>query len=321
MDEPSEAPPNAIRMQKHYDVTWLDVENPNPEVFEQLKNDYQLHEVHLKESIQKVQHTQIEREENYLFFVLHTPIYNQQINKIIITQIGVFLGKDYVITIRSAKSPAVTALYEHCAEHPEQTKDYFAQGASYLLYAIVNEVLIDISLMTDAVDNELDAIEDSVFDNDGSDALIISRVRQKIVKLRRVIGPKRLVLQDLADQMTSFAGDANTKYYSNNVKTVAKMWEGIEEAKETIEIYKDADFTTSTEQTNRTLAVLTLIFTFTIPVTVLGTMYGMNVPLPGGNEAGSWTFLGPYTTVLMIFSFSALTAIGMFMYFRSKRWI
>lgn len=321
MDEPTAPQPNTIQTQKHYDVTWLDVESPSPEVFEQLEREYQLHAVHLKESIQKVQHNQIEREDNYLFFVLHTPVYNQHINKIIITQIGVFLGKDYVITVRTGQSPAITGLFEYCLQHPDQTKDYFEQGSSYLLYAIINEALNDIAVMTDAVESELDAIEDSVFDNDGSDALIISRVRQKIVKLRRVIGPKRLVLQDLAEQMNSFAGDANAKYYSNNVKTVNRLWEVIEEAKETIEIYKDADFTTSTEQTNRTLAVLTLIFTFTIPITVLGTMYGMNVPLPGGIEAGAWTLLGPYTTVILIFSFSALTAIGMFMYFRQKRWI
>jgi len=94
----------------------------------------------------------------------------------------------------------------------------------------------------------------------------------------------------------------------------------IEECKETIEVYKDADFTTSTAQTNRTLAVLTLVFTFTIPITVLGTLYGMNIDLPGGIETGAWDLFGPYTTLGIIVASSMLFALAMFLYFKRKRW-
>lgn len=94
----------------------------------------------------------------------------------------------------------------------------------------------------------------------------------------------------------------------------------IGEAQETIEIFKDADFTTSTEQTNRILAILTLVFTFTIPITVLGTLYGMNVPLPGGLSSGVWTFLGPFTTLGVIVTVAVLSAVAMYAYFHKKRW-
>jgi magnesium transporter len=110
------------------------------------------------------------------------------------------------------------------------------------------------------------------------------------------------------------------KYYANNAKLAHKLSEVIDEAQETIEIFKDADFTTSTEQTNEILAILTLVFTFTIPVTVLATLYGMNVPLPGGTEFGSWSFLGTYTSAILIFVISMLLAFGMFLYFKTKRW-
>ena len=98
------------------------------------------------------------------------------------------------------------------------------------------------------------------------------------------------------------------------------MWEVIDEAKETVEIYKDADFTISSEQTNRILMVLTLIFTFTIPITVLGSLYGTNVPLPGGIEVGAWTFLGTYTTFILLVAVSVLLAVGMYIYFKKKKW-
>ena len=62
------------------------------------------------------------------------------------------------------------------------------------------------------------------------------------------------------------------------------MIEVLEESKETIEIFKDTDFMLSTEKSNKILAVLTILFTLSIPVTVVAAIYGMNVNLPGGSR-------------------------------------
>jgi magnesium transporter len=177
-----------------------------------------------------------------------------------------------------------------------------------------------ISDMVDDVNNELDEIEDLVFDTRDSDSQRIGKLRQQIVRLARVIGPKKLILRDLTEQIDSFTGKNMSKYYATNTKLVSKLWEEIDEAKETVEVYKDADFTASTEQTNLTLAVLTLIFTFTIPVTVFASLYGMNVLLPGGIETGSWTFLGRYTMFGIVLAVSVSCALGMYIYFRRKKW-
>jgi magnesium transporter len=153
-----------------------------------------------------------------------------------------------------------------------------------------------------------------------TDTQEIAKVRQKIVRLMRLIGPKRVLLRDLSEQISGFAGHDMSKIYSTNTKAANRLWEVIEEAKETVEIYKDADFTANTERTNETLAVLTIIFTLTIPVTVVGTIYGMNIKLPGGLVAGSWTFLGEYTSLIVLFSFSALLALMMYIYFKTRKW-
>jgi magnesium transporter len=313
--------PAAANLQtiKSNGVTWVDIDNPTAVMLAQLEKDFHLHPVHLAESVQKVQHTQVEHEEQYLFFVLHVPVTTRPADKILVNQIGVFLGKDFLITIRSGTAPAVTDLFARC-QQPDKQEEYFKEGAGQLLYRLISELLDDISIITDGVVGELDTIEDLVFDNDASDAQRIGKVRQKIVRLRRVIGPKRQVLENLTDQIDAFTGQSLSRYYSNNTKTVNRLWEVIEEAKETVEIYKDADFTTSTEQTNQILAVLTIIFTLTIPITVVGTLYGMNIPLPGGNQVGAWIFWGKYTTLGILIGLSSLVALSMYFHFRRKKW-
>lgn len=300
-------------------VTWVDVHDPDEATLEDLRHKYGLHPIHLQESTQPIQHNQVERGRGYLFFVLHCPIYHAASGKIAFGQLGIFLGKDYVVTMHNKEDASLTSFYR-ASENPEVGKKCFERGAAYLLYLIIGNLLEELSAMTYRVVNELDDLEDAVFDDHGSDAEEIGKVRQKIVRLMRIIGPKRTILSDLAEQIEPFAGADVAKYYSNNLKTVNKLWEVIDEAKETVEIYKDADFTISSEQTNRILMVLTLIFTFTIPVTVLGALYGTNVLIPGGLEAGSWTFFGPYTTFILLVGSSVLVAVSMYVYFKKKKW-
>ncbi|HXR50337.1 MAG TPA: magnesium transporter CorA family protein [Verrucomicrobiae bacterium] len=301
-------------------VAWIDVQDPDDETLEDLKQKYSLHPIHLQESTQAVQHNQVERGKGYLFFVIHFPVYHAAASKITFGQLGIFLGKDYVVTIRNKEDAVLEAFYRAVAD-PEIGKTHFGRGAAYLLYLILDKLLGELATFTYKVVNELDDLEDDVFDSNGSDAQEIGKMRQKIVRLMQLISPKRAIMGDLTEQVGSFAGHDVAKYYSNEAKTVNKLWEVINEAKETVEIYKDADFTISTEQTNQILTVLTLIFTFTIPVTVFGALYGMNVLLPGGIEAGSWTFFGRYTMFAIVVALSVLSAIGMYIYFKKRRWI
>ncbi|MFI5275587.1 MAG: magnesium transporter CorA family protein [Candidatus Saccharimonadales bacterium] len=308
-----------VKILEHEHVTWVDVQNPSKEVLSELEQKYQLHPIHLLESTQKIQHNEVDSEKEYLFFVMHYPVASGQADELIFGQVGIFLGKNFLITIRNAASASIVNLYEEY-QHADHARQYFKHGAGYILYVLIGRLLNEISMMTDVVNTELDEVEDLVFGNSKSDALRIGELRQKIVKLTRIIGPKRLLLEDLADQINSFTHKDLAKYYANNTKAANRLWEVIQEAKETVEIYKDADFTTSTEQTNQILAVLTILFTLTIPITVIASVYGMNVNLPGGIMLVPWKFLGTYTTLIVLVALSLLLAFSMFLYLRVKKW-
>lgn len=122
----------------------------------------------------------------------------------------------------------------------------------------------------------------------------VTLLRRKIADLRRIVFPMRRVLAELAREVNRFSNTDLTKYFSDIQDHVEKLWETLEACKETIEIYKDTHFMLSTEKSNKILAILT------IPYTVIGTIYGMNINLPGGIETGAWAFLGPYTTLIIL---------------------
>jgi magnesium transporter len=118
-----------------------------------------------------------------------------------------------------------------------------------------------------------------------------------------------------------FSEEDLTLYYDNVNDHIDTVIEILEESRETIEIYKDTDFMLSTEKTNKILAILTILFTLSIPATVIGAFYGMNIALPGEMEIGSSQFFGPYTTFVILTLLSITSALFMLWYFRKLGWI
>ena len=131
--------------------------------------------------------------------------------------------------------------------------------------------------------------------------------------------PLGLYLPDLV-KAQKFSKENLSIYFSDIRHKIGKVSATIEEMKEMVEIYKDTDFVTSSNRTNTVLSILTILFTLTIPATVISSIYGMNVPLPGGLSMGPLEFLGPYTTLIFIFIAMLVPAIIMALYFKRVGW-
>src|ERR671922_10526 len=101
---------------------------------------------------------------------------------------------------------------------------------------------------------------------------------------------------------------------------IDKVIDTLEESKETIEIYKDTDYLHGTDRSNKILAILTIVFTLSLPITIMSSLYGMNVDIPA-IEDESLKFLGRYTTFILIVIGSSAGAVAMAMYFHKIKWI
>ena len=77
----------------------------------------------------------------------------------------------------------------------------------------------------------------------------------------------------------------------------------------------------SVEKSNKILAVLTILFTLSIPASVFAAFYGMNINLPGGIQTGPATFLGEYTSFIIMLIVSIIPAAAMTYSFKRKGWL
>ena len=305
--------------------SWIDLQNPHREDVEKLAQKYHFNALNIEDCMTKFELPKLDSYDDHVFLILHFPPLNGINAMPKFSQLSIFMGSDFLVTIHQGDLTPLVEMVNACKENsePQRKQRLIGKSTGSLLHEIIDVLVDDLLHTVRKIDGNLEDIEDIVFDETKAAGRQISLLRREITKLRRIVHPlKRITLEAAKNlQRLSKSEEDLTLYFDDIIDHVDKVIESLEESTETLEIYKDTDFMLSTEKSNKILSILTLIFTLSIPATVIGQFYGMNVNLPGGIETGIWTFLGPYTTLIFVLIISAIPAFFMLLYFRRLGWI
>ncbi len=301
-------------------VLWTNIQKPTYSDMTVLGQKYPFHRLNLEDCLSKIQIPKIDRYQDHTFVILHFPTPDKE-KGFLFSQLAIFIGTDYLVTIHHGDLKPLEELFAMCKIDEPQRQVIMGKSAGYLLYKIIDTLVDDLLHILMKVVGNIDDIEDSVFDERISIPRQISLLRREITSLRRIVIPLRRTVVDLSKDVQRFSREDLAVYFKDVQDHIEKVYEALEEAKETVEIYKDTDFMLSNEKTNKILAVLTIVFTLSIPATVIGTFYGMNINLPGGIQTGTWDQLGIYTTLIFVLVASSVSALFMVLYFRRLGWL
>jgi magnesium transporter len=301
-------------------LTWINVERPTSADMNALGQKYPFQKLNLEDCLSKIQIPKIDRYQDHIFVILHFPTSDKE-KGFLFSQLAVFMGPDYLVTIHQGDLKPLNELFNMCRNDGKQCQIIMYKSSGYLLHKIIDTMVDDLLHILLKVVGNIDDIEDSVFDEQISIPRQISLLRREITTLRRIVIPLRRTVVELSKDVQRFSKEDLALYFRDVQDHIEKVYEALEEAKETVEIYKDTDFMLSQEKTNKILAVLTIVFTLSIPATVIGTFYGMNINLPGGIETGVWAQLGLYTTLIFVVAISSVFALLMVFYFRRRGWM
>ncbi len=304
---------------------WINLQNPDRKEVEKLAEKYNFNTLNIEDCMTKFELPKLDSYEEHFFVILHFPPLAQKIGISKNSQLSIFLGKDFIVTVNQGDLKPLVELVEICKTDSDQQRKERLLGKSSgaLLHEIIDVLVDDLLHTSRKIIANLDEMEDRVFDEKKPVARSIALLRREINRLRRIANPLKKFVLEIAKNIKRFSereDEELTLFFDDIIDHIDKVIETLEESRETMEIYKDTDFVLSTEKTNKVLAVLTIIFTLAIPSTVIGTFYGMNVNLPGGIGDNSMIF-GPFTTLIIIIVASAIPAIMMFAYFKKLGWI
>ena len=263
------------------DLTWTDIAPPTEKETGYLAQNFPFHPLDLDDTLSRIQRSKIDEYKEYLFLVFHFPIYRKAERVLTSSQVSVFIGPNYLITLHNGELKPLVKLFKECRIDEESRREYLSQGSGFLLYRILDR-LVDYCLpILNKVGSGIEEVEDAIFSDRQRDAIRkISRLRRDIIAFRRIIWPMRAVIGSLEPKVRRFVKKDLAVYFGDMVDHLDRIWDGLDEYKEIIEGLSDTYDSLATNRTNEVVRILTIIATILLPVTVVASIYGMNISLP-----------------------------------------
>jgi magnesium transporter len=296
-------------------LRWVNIERPGALERAWLEDHFDFHALDLEDVLSRNQRPKIDVYDDYLFIVLHFPIFDPAVGRLGAGELDLFVGPGYVVTIPNQPLQPVEYLFERCRAKEELREQLFSRGSGYLLYRLVDDSFDYCFPMLRKIGNKLDALEDDIFEGRSEEVVRdISNVKQEIINFRKVIRPQRPVLRDLEKVKQRYlATDLDLEiYFDDIVDAHERIWDMLENNKEVVEALAETNESVISHRVNDILRVLTSISVIVLPLTLIASIWGANVHVPGeGNTTAFWILLGAMVTIL----------VGMVGYFRNRGWL
>jgi magnesium transporter len=295
------------------ELTWVDIESPTNEETDYLAQNYPFHPLDLDDCLSRIQRPKIDRYDEYLFLVFHFPVFSPEARVTTPSQVSVFIGQNYLITLHKGDLKPLVKLFNQCQTDEDIRQEHFSQGSGYLLYRIIDRLVDYCFPILNKIGENIEAVEDVIFAVRARGTVReISTLRRDVISFRRIIWPMRAVIGGIEPKIRRFSKMDLEVYFGDTVDHLDKIWDALDEYKEIIEGLNDTYDSLATNRTNEVMRMLTVIATILLPLTVIASIYGMNVPLP---------FQESHYSFLVVFSVWAIVVVGMLYFFRRHHWI
>lgn len=294
-------------------ITWVNVEKPTPKEIEYLAKNYLFHPLDLEDCRSRIELPKIDEYENYLFLVLHFPVFSKEARVTTPSQVSIFIGEDYVVTVHSGDLKPLSKLFQDCQQNERAREENMGRSSGYLLYRILDRLVDYCFPILNKVIANIETVEDKLFTDRARDVVRdISILRRDIMAYRRIIRPEPAILKSLEEKDYPFLREDLDVYFGDIGDHIAKITETLDEYREVLEGINASSDSLFTHGTSDVMKMLTVLGTVLLPLLGVATLYGMNVSLPFQNNPLAFLFI-----ILITLGISGI----MLAFFRYRRWI
>lgn len=297
-------------------LTWTNIERPTLAEMDYLRERHRFHPMALEDCLSRVQLPKIDDYDDHIFLVLHFPVFNKEARITQPSQVSIFAGANYIVTVHRGEMKPLLKLFQDCESSESVQTELMSRASGFLLYRIL-DVLVDYCFpIVNKVIENVDRLEESLFERRQRLIAELAIVRRDVIAFRRIIRPQIEVMETLERKEYPFLKVDPDVYFGDLADHTRRIWEELEELKEVADGLNDTLFTMASSYNNEVLRVLTIIFTALLPITLVSSLYGMNVPLPLGSNPGGHSLA--FWIVLLI---SGVISGIMLLSFRLMRWL
>jgi magnesium transporter len=164
---------------------WVALRDPEPQELEEMRVAFDLHELAVEDAQHGHQRPKVEEYGRCIFAVMHT--IELEGDELLVGEIDVFVGRDYVVSVRKRAKQGFANVRARCEREPQ----LMTEGPGYVLYALMDAVVDRYFPVIDALEEELEKIEERIFQAEPARENVeaLYALKRKLMVLRHAVGP------------------------------------------------------------------------------------------------------------------------------------
>ncbi|TYK43964.1 magnesium/cobalt transporter CorA [Actinomadura decatromicini] len=305
-------------------LAWIGLYRPVETQLLALSEEFGLHELALEDAIVAHQRPKLERYGDTLFVVLRSARYLDETEEVDFGELHVFLGPDFVLTVRHSEAPDLAVVRRRLEDDPDLLK----RGTEAILYAILDAVVDGYAPVVAGLQNDIDEIETEVFGGDPKVSRRIYELSREVIEFQRATIPLLAMLDRLIAGFDKYGTDEELRRYLRDVAdhatTVVERVTGFRQMLTDIltvnatlvsqaQNEEMKNLTEASYAQNEEIKKISAWAAILFAPTLIGTVYGMNFDhMPELH----WTAGYPVALTLMLG-----TCLTLYLIFKRRDWL
>ena len=194
-------------------LAWIGLYRPESEELMSLASEFDLHELAVEDAITAHQRPKLERYGKTLFVVLRAARYLDDVEEVEFGELHLFIGANFLISVRHAESPDLSIVRQRLEESPE----LLAKGTEAVLYAILDAVVDGYAPVVAGIAKDIDEIETQVFDGDPAVSRRIYELSREVIDFQRAVQPLVGILDQISNGFDKYQIPEDLQQYLRDV--------------------------------------------------------------------------------------------------------
>ncbi|MDP9438331.1 MAG: magnesium/cobalt transporter CorA [Actinomycetota bacterium] len=290
-------------------IAWIGLYRPTGEEFEAVAQEFELHPLSVEDALDAHQRPKLERYGETLFVVLRPARYLDESETVEFGETHVFVGRDFVITVRHSEVPDLGEVRRRLEGDPELLR----RGPEAILHAIMDRVVDDYGPVVDGLENDIEEIEAQVFGGSADVSRRVYELSREVIQFQRAADPLNEVLGALL-RGEAIDVDPEVGRYLRDVQDHAQqVSDRLAGYRDLLQNILSVNLTLVSLQQNEQVKKISGWAAILFAPTLIGTVYGMNFDhMPELH----WLFGYPFALTLMV-----LTSIILYLAFKRRGWL
>jgi magnesium transporter len=307
--EPSTLSETYEAVRERRGVAWIGLYRPTQEEFSSVSGEFGLHELAVEDATEAHQRPKLERYGGTVFVVLKPARYLDEEERVEFGEIHVFVGEDFVVTVRHSEATDVSDIRRGLEADPELLR----RGPEAILHAIMDRVVDDYAPVVEGLRNDIEEIEAEVFGGSPNVSRRIYELSREVIEFQRATEPLGDVLGSMI-QSESPDVDPEVRRYLRDVQDhVLQVTERLAGFRDLLQSILSVNLTLASLAQNEEVKKISGWAAILFAPTLVGTIYGMNfVHMPELN----WFFGYPFALLLMAF-----ISLTLYLVFKRRGWL